>query len=173
MYFTEDNLPDGVKRPTDILAKLLRLPEFAHLRDGEANIRFLFRQDQKFEGGRRNLGRCHLPGVQGRLKDVFLWMLEQKFGALPDFLVELDAAYWLDECDDLMREILVYHEICHAIQAKDRDGEDRFDSDGNPVWALAGHDVEEFAAVVRRYGLHNSDLQYFIQAAREHEAENS
>lgn len=173
MYYTEDKLPAGVSHPSKHLEKLLRLPEFAHLRDGEANIRFLFRQDVKIQQGRQILGTCHIPSVQGRLKDVFLWLLEEKFGALPDFLIELESEYWVDECDDLGREILIYHELMHAGQARDKDGEDRFDQEGRPVWCIIGHDVEEFAAVVRRYGLHDVGLKQLMQAAREHEAENS
>ena len=51
----------------------------------------------------------------------------------------------------------------------DREGAPRFDDEGRPVWGLQGHDVEEFAAVVRRYGAHNPDIQRFLAAADEYE----
>ncbi len=170
-YALPESLPAGITSPDKFLGKLLRLPEFAHLRDGEASIRFLFRMDEKRIQGRRILGTCHLPSVQGRLKDVFLWMLEDKFGALPDFLIELDWNFWVDEADDLRREILTYHELMHAGHAIDKHGEPRFNAEGQPVYCIRGHDVEEFSEVVRRYGLYSDDLVAFFRAAEEHQSQ--
>jgi len=167
-YFLPQELPQTVSQPAVHLHKLLRLTEFAHLRDGEARIEFLMRNHPQVRGGRTVLGSVHLPGVQGQLKDVFIWMLEEKFGELPDFLVILDADYW-QESGEREREILIFHELCHAIHAKDKNGDDRFDAEGRPVWGLAGHDIEEFNAVVRRYGQWSQDVRDFIAAAGEHD----
>lgn len=154
--------------PATYAAKLLKLPEFEHLRDGEAYIEWLFRLEPERRGGRDVLGTVHMPQVQGQLKDVFLWMLTELFGRLPDFLVVLDLEYW-EACDARLREILVYHELCHAIQKVDREGSPRFDEEGRPVWGLRGHDVEEFSAVVRRYGAWNPDIKEFLAAVSEHD----
>lgn len=158
---------DADDHPAKYAAKLLKLPEFEHLRDGEADIEWLFRLVPERMGGRDVLGTVHMPMVQGRLKDVFLWMLVEVFGRLPDFLVVLDWEYW-EAASARDREILVYHELCHAIQKEDRDGCPRFDEDGRPVFGLRGHDVEEFSAVVRRYGAHNADIKGFLAAAAQH-----
>lgn len=168
LYKLPSDLPANVTQPAQYLQKLLRLPEFSHLKDGEAHIEFLMRGQPEFRGGRHVLGSVHLPQVQGQLKNVFAWILEEKFGSLPDFLVILEEDYWL-EADEREREILVYHELCHTTHAEDKNGAPRYDKDtGRPVFALVGHDVEEFAAVVRRYGLHNPDLVAFVKAASEH-----
>lgn len=165
MSYRRPTEADG--HPAKIAANLLKLPEFEHLRDGEAYIEWLFRLVPERRGGRDVLGSVHMPQVQGQLKDVFLWMLVELFGRLPDFLVILDWEYW-EGADARQREILVYHELMHAIQKVDREGSPRFNDDGTPAWGLRGHDVEEFAAVVLRYGAHNDDIKRFIAAAAEH-----
>lgn len=164
----QDSLPEEAQ-PAKHYAKLLRLPEFEHLRDGEARIEFIMRGHEKIRQGRRILGTCHLPTVQGQLKDVFEWMLEEKFGEMPDYLIELEMDFWL-ESSERDREVLIFHELLHTKHAIDKHGSARFDKEGNPVWDIRGHDVEEFAEVVRRYGLHSPDLVAFFAAADEHKA---
>lgn len=149
-----------------IYDRLVQLPEFEHLRDGEAVVDFLLRDGEEIKQGRLVLGAVHLPGVQGQLKPVFDWMLRNLLGRSPDFLVILDRDYWLG-ADERSREILMYHEMCHMIQKVDADGEPRFDDEGRPVFGLIGHDVEDFIAVVRRYGAYSDEIRQFIAAATE------
>lgn len=68
-----------------------------------------------------------------------------------EFLCFLDAAVW-DELEEVGRERLVYHELCHLKQKADRDGNPKVDGKGRPVLALVPHDYEFFDAEVRRYG---------------------
>jgi hypothetical protein len=143
---------------------LLPLPEFEHLASGGAWVEFLMRTKEQVVGGRRVLGSVHLPTVQGQLKGVFSWMLEEVFGGMPDFLVVLEDDYW-KAATPREREILVYHELCHTEHKRDKEGELRFDVEERPVWGIVGHDVEEFNAVVRRYGAHSAEIQAFIGAA--------
>jgi hypothetical protein len=160
-------VPEGPDHPAIIAERVLQMPEHAHLRDGEAHIEWLFRADPKIQAGRQILGTCHLPTVQGSLREFFVWMCARLFGALPDFLIILDHGYWM-ECGPRNREILVFHELSHAVQAVDKYGEPRFEKDtGRPVWAIKGHDVEEFTSVVARYGAWNDDIRSFIAAARD------
>jgi len=87
------------------------------------------------------------PGGRG------LQQLEDWFGDVPDFLLTFDANFATD-ADDATFCALVDHELFHCAQALDEFGQPRFrKSDGRPVWAIRGHDVEEFAAVVRRFGV--------------------
>jgi hypothetical protein len=158
--------PDGDIHPRVYFERLVGLPEHVHLKDGNAAVDFLLATDPVIKAGRQVLGMAHLPKVQGHLKGVFTWMLQRTFGRLPDFLITLDREYW-EEGDDLDREILMYHEMCHCIHAVDREGELRYDEDGNPVWALRAHDVEEFEATVRRYGPYSPEIRRFIEAAQE------
>lgn len=161
------SVPEGPDHPAIIAERVLDLPEHAHLREGEAHIEWLFRAAPQIKAGRQILGTCHLPTVQGSLRDFFVWLCAKMFGALPDFLIILDKGYW-DEASPREREILVYHELCHAVHAVDKYGELRFDREtGEPVWGLRGHDVEEFTQVVQRYGQWNDDIRRFVAAANE------
>ncbi len=167
-YSLTSALSAGITRPETCAARLLKLPEFSHLRDGEAHIEFIMRGHPQVRAGRQILGTCHLPQVQGKLKDVFLWILAEKFGTLPDFLIELDAEWWI-ESGERDREVLVYHELSHAEQAKDKNGEPRFNEEGRPVFSIKGHDIEEFSQVVLRYGAHSPDLKAFFAALNKHQ----
>lgn len=169
MIFTPSTDEPG--SPLAIAARLLRLPEFQHLVDGEAAIDWMLRTGpQVIEGQRLILGRVHIPSVQGKLNSLFEFLLEEKLGRVPDFLIILDGQYWAD-ADARDREVLVYHEMCHCIHAVDQYGSQRFTRDGAPIWALRGHDIEEFDAVVRRYGLHSEELRRFVDASGEHDIE--
>jgi len=145
--------------------RCLKYPEHMHLADGEPDVAFLMRNFDKVEAGRQVLGSVHLPGVQGKLKDVFEWMLASLLGGVPDFLVILDAGYW-ESVDDRRREILMFHEMAHCVQAEDQFGTPKFTREGIPVWKLRGHSVEEFTEVVRRYGAWNDELVEFLEAAK-------
>lgn len=156
--------PEEANHPAIIAERLMQLPEHEHLKDLDATIDWLMRNDEKIRGGRRVLGSVHLPGVRGELSDLFDDMLIGLLGRTPDFLIILETDYW-NEATPLQREILVYHELSHCQQKVDRYGAPRVNSDGSPVWGLRGHDVEEFTQVVRRYGAHNTEIQEFINAA--------
>ena len=161
MFVLPEANPD---HPAVIAEKLIALPEHSHLKD--ASIEWLFRADPKIQAGRQILGTCYMPSVTGGLRDFFLWMVERLFGHFPDFLIVLDKGYW-DTCGDRRREILVYHELLHAAQAEDKYGAPKFDKNGLPVWAIRGHDVEEFTQTVARYGAWNQDIEQFVAAASE------
>lgn len=74
------------------------------------------------------------------------------FGALPDFVLTFDAHYAV-ECPDATWCALAEHELLHCAQDVNEFGGPKFKRDGSPVFALRGHDVEEFVSVVRRYGV--------------------
>lgn len=149
-----------------IVAKVLGMAEHAHLLDLEADIQWLFRTEPKVKAGRYIYGTCYTPKVNGELSDLFDWMLEEMFGAMPDFLVVLDLDTWENWAGTDKREILVFHELTHAVQAVDKNDAPRFDQEGRPVWAIKGHDIEEFISVVARYGQWSEELQAFVEAAQ-------
>lgn len=159
------NLPgDNDRHPQDYWDRCLDYPEHRHLLEGEPTVAFLMRGFPKLEAGQQVLGSVHMPQVQGKLRDVFDWLLAAALGCTPDFLVILDAGYW-EYVDDRRREILMFHEMSHCIHKEDQYGEPRFTREGVPVWGLVGHDVEEFTAVVRRYGAWTAELEAFVTAA--------
>ena len=158
---------DGQLDPGPISARLVGdLEEFATLRQGEASILFLMRQGEKMKAGRRVLGTMALPQFRGELGAVATWMLAKLCGGLPDYIMVLDAAWW-SQAPPRAREALVYHELCHAEQAKGRDGEPLFTPDGLPVWGIVGHDIEEFHKVAKRYGAWSPDIHSFIRALQD------
>jgi len=163
MYLVPDNSEGS---PPAIAARLIdTMPEFAHLKDGQAQIRFLLDLQETISQGRQILGMVHIPSVQGRLKRLFDWMLAKLFhGEQLDFLITLDDVWW-EAATEQQREILIFHELCHCIQKTDKEGEPRFTEEGRPVFGLLGHDVEEFSATVRRYGAYSPEIQEFIAAA--------
>lgn len=165
--------PDDKDHPAKIASELLKLPEFADLVDGEAKIDWLLKRDTKVRGGRQILGTAHMPKVQGDLNPCFVWMLELVFKRQPDFLIILDGSYWFNPSQQpteipRLREILVYHELSHCIHKKDGFGDKRYDHDEKPVWGLKGHDVEEFIAVVQRYGAWTEEIRQFVDVVNAH-----
>lgn len=158
---------DGELDPGPIAGRLVRECEaFRHLHEGEATILFLMREVPKEKACRMVLGEMCLPKFGGALGPVACWLLARLCNGMPDFVMVLDAAWWV-QAPPIQREALVFHELEHAIHARDRDGELKFDPDGRPVWALRGHDLEEFDSVVRRYGAWLPDVQRFIGALRD------
>lgn len=147
-----------------VVGTVLRMPEHVHLVENEIDLAFLFRREEKIIGGRAILGTVYEPKVQGGLKDVFEWMIRRMLGRMPRFLVVLDEGYWTDS-DGHLREILVFHELSHCRQKVDKYGAPRFDMDGNPVYGIRAHDVEEFNDVVARYGQWNEGIRAFVAAA--------
>lgn len=152
--------------PYPIATELLKLEEFSHLES--ASIDFLFRNEPKMKHTHAVLGTACMPRVNGELSPLFDWLLECRLGRMPDFLIVLDAGYW-STANARSREILTYHELCHCVQSVDAYGAPRFSkTTGLPIFAISPHDIEEFDAVVRRYGAHTDGLQQFILAATEH-----
>ncbi len=84
-------------------------------------------------------------------------------GLLPDFVVTICATY-VHEADPVAICALVEHELYHCAQAVDGWGNPKFHKDSTPVFAMRGHDVEEFVGVVKRYGAHSPVLEEFRAA---------
>lgn len=155
--------PNG---PYPIATALIELDEHAHLQ--HATIDFLFKHKPKVKHTRVIVGTAHMPHVNGDLSPLFDWMLANLLGREPTFLITLDFGYW-SQATDRQREILVYHELCHCVQAVDGFGAPKFSRiTGLPIFGISPHDVEEFDAVIRKYGAHDIGLQQFVLAATEH-----
>jgi hypothetical protein len=163
--------PEDETGPRAIYEQLIeRAPEFDTLRMFKPDVAFLLRLKPKFRHGKRVLGTCYLPGVQGDLSDLFDWLLEYTMGGSPTFLFVLDDEYW-GSAGVRAREILMFHEMSHCGQKRDQYGTPKFQREsGEPVWSIIGHDIEEFNAVVARYGEHDESVRAFIAAARDGEA---
>lgn len=125
--------------------------DHAHLVD--AYIGFLWTNVTNSSKGQTVLGTCQLgkptgmPWPKGQQEQ----QRREWFGRIPDFVIILDAEYFA-RCSEAEACALVEHELYHAGRAYDQWGEPRFTEDGDPVWKINPHDIEEFAGVIERYG---------------------
>lgn len=87
-----------------------------------------------------------------------------------DFLLTFYAPA-AEQLDNRAFCALVEHELHHCGQAIDGYGQPKFSrEDGRPIFAIKGHDVEEFVDVVARYGMTSPDVKAIVDAALKHPA---
>lgn len=132
----------------DVEAVAQRLIAAHHPHLAKAHIGYLLRSGGWLAKGREVWGQAHK--VSG--KEAFLTGL--------DFVIVINAGVWA-ALNDPQRAALVDHELAHC-----RGGEI---VRGKRQWYLCGHDVEDFADIIRRHGLWRPDLAKFHVAVEEHE----
>jgi hypothetical protein len=142
--------------------------DHAHL--GAADVCFLWTSVANSRGMNSIVGQAEFqpPAAIGKWQRARAeQQLTEWFGDLPDFLITLDASY-ASQCSDAEFCSLVEHELYHCGQAKDEFGAPKFTKYGRPVFAMRGHDVEEFVGIVRRYGVGAAAGQTFalVEAAK-------
>ncbi|EOQ68862.1 putative metallopeptidase [Acinetobacter pittii] len=87
------------------------------------------------------------------------------FGFVPTYLITIDATF-CDKANDSEFCALLEHELYHIGVERDEDGEIIYsDHTGLPKHYLAGHDVEEFIGVVKRWGA-NENVKRLIEVAK-------
>lgn len=102
-------------------------------------------------------GRCKL-GQCRRASD-----LDRELAAY-DFVIVLRREFWDHaQVTDNQRNALLDHELTHATVRLDKDGEPVHDERGRLVYRIRKHDIEEFGAIVARYGCYKRDLQWFVE----------
>lgn len=160
------NEPD--MSPQDIANRLVdEVPRFSHLKEGEAVIMFVMCDFKVNKKGRRVLGQISLPQFQGSMSKLCSWLLAMACeGHWPDYIMVLESEFW-GNAQPKQREALVFHELCHTEHSVGKDGELKFKDDGRPVFGIQGHDIEEFNAVVERYGAWLPDIKLFAAALRD------
>lgn len=169
---------DGEDSPWPIFERLLKsheeLAELDGLLDQGLRIAFMMRSGEWTQNTSTLLGMCYCqPSAQGQMRQLFEQLLEDVLGFYPDWLIVLNHGAW-DSMDEKMREVLVFHEALHARQATDKFGSPRFNRiTGMPVPAIRSHDIEEFNAVVARYGAWKPDIADFARALARGEAKVS
>lgn len=136
---------------------LLYNPDHRHLQD--AKLAYLWANAENTRQGVFVGATCEIPlPSHGNpwQKERVLYQLTEWFGEVPDFLITMHAGY-CDSCPDANWCSLTEHELYHAAQATDKWGAPKFHKKGpragEPVFALAPHDAEEFVGVTRRYGV--------------------
>jgi hypothetical protein len=146
----------------------LNNPEHSHL--AMATIGVLWTNAANSRLGRRVVGQAEFKppgGTMGKWAraraqaQIIGW-----FGGLPDFLITFDAEY-AAACSDPAFCALCEHELSHCGQARDEFGMPKFVHEtGMPVFAMRGHDVEEFIGVVARYGALMPEVAKLIEVAK-------
>lgn len=140
-------------------------PDHAHLQ--QADIGFLWTNAPNERRGRLILGMCQLMPPSGDKWSAgrAIHQVEEWFGDVPDFLITIYAPRAQD-MDDPSFMALVEHELYHAAQATDAFGQPKFSKrTGLPVYAMRGHDIEEFVGVVARYGADATNVREMVSAA--------
>lgn len=140
-------------------------PDHTHL--SEAHIGFLWTNCGNAKQMRVVLGQTEImpPMAMGKWQRArAVQQIEEWFDGMPDFLITFSAPA-CDGMNDASFCALVEHELYHCAQAMDDFGMPKFKRDGGPVFAMRGHDVEEFVGVVRRYGAEAAGVQPMIDAA--------
>lgn len=132
--------------------------EHVHLR--AANIALEWTNIENAKAMRGIIATAELPGGNGSkwAKGRELYRLQQEWGdhweelpgALPDFLITVDAVWWAMN-DAASRCATLDHELYHCFY-KIKNGAPVLDNRGMPLWAMRGHDIEEFVGVRRRWG---------------------
>jgi hypothetical protein len=143
----------------------LHNPQHWHLIDSD--VEFMWASTAFEKKGRVVLGQCEQVMLRaGGWQKV---RLEQQyrdwFGRIPKFLITIAADY-SSECSDTDFCALVEHELYHIAQAVDIDGEPKFNDEGMPVLTMRDHDVNEFTAIVSRYGA-SADVAEMVAAANQ------
>lgn len=141
--------------------------DHAHLRD--AAIGVLWTNCDNSRNMRSIIGQAELmpPMAMGKWQRArAIQQVEEWFGAMPDFLLTFSApaAHGMDDASFCA---LVEHELYHCAQKLDRYGMPAFNKEtGAPIFAMRGHDVEEFVGVVARYGADASGVTALVNAAK-------
>lgn len=137
----------------------------AHLVD--ATIGVLWTNCVNVSKQRHVLATAEIPQTMGSAwkKGRAEQQLRDWFEAEVDFVLTFYAP-GMEEMDNRSFCAVVEHELFHCAQAVDQYGAPRFDRmTGKPVYAIRGHDVEEFTGVVERYGATSADVRRMVTAA--------
>ena len=142
-------------------------PDHEHL--SEAHIGFLWTNCYNAKQMRVVLGQAEImpPMAMGKWQRArAIQQIEEWFGGeMPDFLITFGAPACAG-MNDASFCALVEHELYHCAQALDAFGMPKFNKEGQPVYAIRGHDVEEFVGVVRRYGSDAAGVKPMVEAAK-------
>lgn len=118
------------------------MPEY-HDHLVEAKIAYLFRSGTWTSKGQAVGGKAYKASERDRVLHGC------------DLLVVINSEVW-NALDPDRRRALVDHELSHFLRDEDEQG--------NPIWQVVGHDVEDFAAVIKRHGLWNEGLELMDRA---------
>lgn len=141
-------------------------PDHAHLAD--ASLGVLWTNVPNGKAMRTVIGQAEMmpPMAMGKWQRArAIQQIEEWFGGMPTFLLTFDAT-WASQMDDATFCALIEHELYHCAQKVDEHGMPRFNQQGQRMFAIRGHDVEEFVGVVARYGAEAAGVTAMVDAAK-------
>jgi hypothetical protein len=128
----------------EALAKQLIEKYHRHLRP--ARIKYLYREGKWSSNKRTTWAKAYKVSE----RDNFLHGY--------DFLIVVNREVWFT-LDQKAREALIDHELSHC-------------GISDNGWCIWGHDLEDFAAVVRRHGAWSEDVRRYLEAAERREQDD-
>lgn len=137
------------------------------LHDNEGFLAFAWASSAYSRAKRMVLGQCEKVMFQqgGWKKARQEQQMRDWFGFVPIYLITIDASF-CEKANDSEFCALLEHELYHIGVERDLDGEIIYsDHTGLPKHYLAGHDVEEFIGVVKRWGA-NENVKRLIEVAK-------
>lgn len=140
--------------------------DHAHLAD--ASLGVLWTNVPNGKAMRTVIGQAEMmpPMAMGKWQRArAIQQIEEWFGSMPTFLLTFDAT-WASQMDDATFCALIEHELYHCAQKVDEHGMPRFNQQGQRMFAIRGHDVEEFVGVVARYGAEATGVTAMVDAAK-------
>jgi len=149
----------------------LHNPDHDHLaemlHDNEGFLAFAWASTAYTRAKRMVLGQCEKVMFQqgGWKKARQEQQMRDWFGFVPIYLITIDASF-CEKANDNEFCALFEHELYHIGVERDSDGEIIYsDHTGLPKHYLAGHDVEEFIGVVKRWGA-NDSVKRLVEIAK-------
>ncbi|MDC4273484.1 putative metallopeptidase [Acinetobacter baumannii] len=150
----------------------LHNPDHDHIaeliHDNEEFLAFAWASSACMAKKRMVLGQCEkvMFNQGGWKKARQEQQMRDWFGYVPVYLITIDASY-CDQASDRDFCALVEHELYHIGVERDEDGDPLIsEMTGLPKHYLAGHDVEEFVGVVKRWGADES-VKRLIEVAKQ------
>lgn len=137
------------------------------MHDSEEFLAFAWASSAAVAKKRMILGQCEkvMFNVGGWRKARQEQQMRDWFGYVPIYLITVDASF-CEQASDRNFCALIDHELYHIGVERDADGEPILsDNTGLPKHYLAGHDVEEFVGVVKRWGA-SENVKRLVEAAK-------
>lgn len=138
------------------------------IHDNEEFLAFAWASSACMTKKRMVLGQCEkvMFNQGGWKKARQEQQMRDWFGYVPAYLITIDASY-CDQATDRDFCALIEHELYHIGVERDEDGDPLIsEMTGLPKHYLAGHDVEEFVGVVKRWGADES-VKRLIEVAKQ------
>ncbi|MDC4655621.1 putative metallopeptidase [Acinetobacter baumannii] len=138
------------------------------IHDNEEFLAFAWASSACMAKKRMVLGQCEkvMFNQGGWKKARQEQQMRDWFGYVPAYLITIDASY-CDQATDRDFCALIEHELYYIGVERDEDGDPLIsEMTGLPKHYLAGHDVEEFVGVVKRWGADES-VKRLIEVAKQ------